>query len=593
MELTSDERLLEAYETTGGAHRPIPVIDLFAGPGGLGEGFASRRRPDGGQAFQIRLSIEKDPAAHQTLLLRSFYRQFWATDEQDGVPDDYYAFLRGEITRTELFERHPDEAAAAAREAWLVELGVEDHGVVRQRIAEALGPDPGPWVLIGGPPCQAYSLVGRARILGEHRKQQRAEVAEGKRVETDVDPAKAFDADHRHLLYREYLRIIADHRPTVFVMENVPGLLSSKIAGEPVIGRIVRDLQDPLRALSGGELPDNTSPLGYSLSGLTELGASASLFAGVEASARDVRSFVVDASDYGVPQARKRVLIVGVRDDCPGRPRYLQRASVVTVGQAIGDLPKLRSTLSREPDSADARVDALEAVRGQAWFAAARPDVQMRVARALVRISGAGRRALPASAAPPGKRSSPGQFMTWCRDDRMGCTCNHAARAHRRDDLWRYLFAACFADVRGLSPHLRDFPTELLPEHASAKTGGDIRDVAFGDRFRVQVRDRPASTVVSHIARDGHYYIHYDPDQCRALTVREAARLQSFPDNYRFEGNRTQQFGQVGNAVPPLLAYQVARSVFDFMSALGVPARPALRVPVGTGVEAGVAGHAS
>lgn len=357
-------------------------------------------------------------------------------------------------------------------------------------------------------------------------------------------------------------------------MENVPGLLSSKVAGEPVISRIVRDLQHPLRTLRTEESPEDTSHLGYNLSGLTEVGANETLFSDANAMASDVRSFIVDASNYGVPQARKRVFIVGVRDDYFGRPQHLQRVTQIPVGQAIGDLPKLRSALSREPDSAEARVCAIEAVRDHAWYSDLKPVVQVRVARALIRIAGLGRRNPQASSSPPAKRFSPSELMRWCRDERMGCTCNHAARAHRRDDLWRYLFAACFADVNNLSPHLRDFPEELLPKHASVRTVEDVRDVPFGDRFRVQVRSRPASTVVSHIARDGHYYIHYDPDQCRSLTVREAARLQSFPDNYRFEGNRTQQFGQVGNAVPPLLAYKVAGAVLAFLDSLSVQVRP-------------------
>jgi DNA (cytosine-5)-methyltransferase 1 len=140
---------------------------------------------------------------------------------------------------------------------------------------------------------------------------------------------------------------------------------------------------------------------------------------------------------------------------------------------------------------------------------------------------------------------------------------HHETRSHMRSDIHRYLFASSFAKAANTSPKLPDFPPNLLPNHENATDD----DAPFTDRFRVQLPDGSSSTVVSHIAKDGHHFIHYDPSQCRSLTVREAARLQTFPDDYFFEGTRTQQYTQVGNAVPPWLARKIATVVLNFLTA--------------------------
>lgn len=522
----------------------IPVIDIFAGPGGLGEGFASLRTDANDRAFRIKLSIEMDKYAHRTLLLRSFFRQF---DDPEHVPDDYYQYLRGEgrwrgRTLEDLLDSHPHAGDAARREAWCRELSSASRvaAAVDKRIIAVLGPEGAkrPWVLVGGPPCQAYSLVGRARML---------------RPKGD-----AFYKDRRHTLYREYLRILADFRPAVFVMENVKGLLSATSqSGDRVLAQILRDLERPHAGLR------------YRLFALSRptrdgLGLAEVLVP---------TDFVVRSEQFGIPQARHRLIILGVRVD-GGRPdpvlrRHLEPSTApVSLKMALSGLPKLRSGVSRAEDSAAAWSDVLTGVLRRPWFkslaaskAAGDQSVAVRIGSAvnkLPRGAGRGARFVSWKSAPSFENT---RLAEWFVDERLGGACNHETRSHRSDDLERYLFLSAFAAVHQVSPKLQDLPERLLPDHANV--GEALLTGMFNDRFRVQLLNQPSTTITSHISKDGHYFIHPDPAQCRSLTVREAARLQTFPDNYFFEGPRTEQYHQVGNAVPPLLARQIAEIVLD------------------------------
>lgn len=532
--------------------RPIPVIDLFAGPGGLGEGFSAYEH-GGIHAFRIALSIEKEETAWRTLRLRSFFRHLRIAPDGSGiaVPSDYYRYVRGEISHDDLFARHPRAAMEAEEEAWKIELGSPEpgHEGVRKRIAAALGPmRTGCWVLTGGPPCQPFSLAGRARNRGKA----------GYRLETDP----------RHQLYLEYLRVIADHWPPVFVMENVKGLLSAQVNGASLFARVIDDLTDPSRAL---QRPASKRGRRYRLFSVSRPHRQPLYALDSRSSSPDPGHYLVLAEEHGIPQARHRVILLGVRDDLLESPTPVQNGQPVhTVADAIDGLPRLRSGLSRGKDSVEAWEAWLSAQRNSRWLRQLRTSGNTDVADTVLDVLADLRRPRAGRGAEYVPCEPWVNFaQTWFLDPRLDGIPNHASREHIPEDLSRYLFAACFAKVWKRSPSLRDFPSDLLPDHASAEVAS-TKGGYFADRFRVQVRGRPSTTVVSHIAKDGHYYIHYDPTQCRSLTVREAARLQTFPDNYVFVGNRTSQYTQVGNAVPPLLAREIAAVVFRLFQSAGM-----------------------
>lgn len=519
-------------------HDRIPVIDLFAGPGGLAEGFSALHDEEG-NVFRICLSVEKDQYAYSTLELRSFFRQF----PHEQVPEEYYSYLRKEISRERLFSAWQEEAGRARQEAWRAELGSEklSDDKVDARIKSALG-SAKKWVLIGGPPCQAYSTVGRSRNKGE----------------------KSYvyvpEKDNRHFLYREYLKIIARHWPPVFIMENVKGILSAKVNGSRIFDHILTDLHDPLAALrDDGYLVRN----GYKYK-IYSLAKPVSYPAGDFQPRYSPADFLIMSEKYGIPQSRHRVILIGVREDYDvAAPMPLSpKDDHVSAASVLDDLPRLRSGLSREEDTFERWEERVWEIMDDSilYDAICREHGKKMQAHIEMALSGL----CETSEYNRGKEFLPFDGINrndWYGDSRLKGVCNHTTKAHMPSDLHRYLFAACFSEIHERSPTLPEFPKKLWPEHKNAHKAK--RSGNFSDRFRVQLASKPATTVMSHISKDGHYYIHYDPAQCRSLTVREAARLQTFPDNYFFEGPRTQQYIQVGNAVPPLLAYQIAEVVHD------------------------------
>ena len=445
--------------------KPIPVVDLFAGPGGLSEGFSRLKDASGNRAFDVRVSIEKDQNASETLKLRAFFRSF-----QGKVPDCYYDYLRGKITKEELVANGlvKEEWRRAEHEAHRATLGETPSDIIDKWIFDAIGKHD-PWILIGGPPCQAYSLVGRSR-------------------RRSADPV-AFEQDERHFLYREYLRIIRKFKPALFVMENVKGMLSSVHGGSLIFDRIFDDLSRP------------------------EVGLDYDIRSFVNHSENlKPKDFIIEAERYGIPQKRHRVILFGVRSDYATKNRrhrlLIQCDQSVTVREAISSMPKLRSRLSlksSKPDSSKNWLDVISKTPKflKDWKDPRRSDVISLMTEVI--------RQTKLTEYNVGSRffsdlewvdnNMPIEINDLIKDTRLQGICQHETRSHMPSDLHRYLFAACYAGIYKNSPNLGQYPLTLWPEHKNVNTN----EVPFNDRFRVQCWGFPSTTVVSHIAKDGHY----------------------------------------------------------------------------------------
>ena len=502
------------------------IIDLFAGPGGLGEGFSTVKNKNGEALFKIVISVEKDPIAHKTLLLRAFLRKF------NTIPEEYYQYIQGNISINDLYEKYPEQKYSADNEALNHELGKKgDNKLIYQKIKNSLDKTEN-WILIGGPPCQAYSIIGRSRRKND-------------------DPEK-LEKDKRQFLYREYLRIIYEFEPPFFLMENVKGILSSTIKGEKIFQKIISDLKNPAKAFRKTE----KNKAKYKIYSLIKIPKTEKNIKPMD--------YVIKSENYGVPQSRHRVFLFGVREDINIKQLILDQKKTIPLNDVITGLPKLRSGLSKKKDSLEKWKKEIGSIKETKWLDKIDDKVKtlmLNIIDDIKRVEyGRGSDFVDSNI-----NYKNDEYLRWFMDERLLGFCNHSTRSHIRKDLYRYLFASCYAKTYAHSPKISDFPRYLLPEHRNVKNG-DTDD--FSDRFRVQIENKPSTTITSHIAKDGHYYIHPDPRQCRSFTVREAARLQTFPDNYFFEGPRTEQYKQVGNAVPPLLAKDIALLVSQMIQTI-------------------------
>ena len=494
------------------------IVDLFAGPGGLAEGFSAVLDGNGKRFFEISLSVEKDETAYKTLMLRAFVRQF----APHKLPNIYYSFLKGAVTLDAIKHSYETEWLKAEREVLNLELGTTiGNRSIDEYLDELIENKGGTeFIVIGGPPCQAYSVAGRSRNLSKKNY--------------------VLVEDDRHYLYREYVRIIERLRPIAFIMENVKGIISSKVDGGGIFQRIISDLSHAAD--------------GYNLLPLNQTKENKQ-FKG--------KDFVVYSENHGIPQARHRVFIVGLRRDVKiptlEKPLLKSFSPTTSIEYAICDLPKLRSGLSR----GDSYTLWNETVIKEANEIINSNQVPIDVKQCVKDLldNGLGNIVLRSDMRPSCEAPEiHDELKDWILDPKLNQILHHETRGHIPRDLGRYLYAAAYASANGSSPKLSNFPNFLQPKHRNRNSG------KFADRFRVQVKNRVCSTITSHISKDGHYFIHPDPLQIRSLTVREAARVQTFPDNYFFAGQRTAQYHQVGNAVPPFLAFQIGNVIKSLLN---------------------------
>lgn len=407
----------------------IKVLDLFAGAGGFSEGFYAN-------GCDLVAHIEMDKEACGTLSTRAIFHAL----KKKNKLTFYFKYLLGEISKNDIISRfHLEKEHNSVIQA---EIGKENIPILINEVKKRLlGKKLD--IIIGGPPCQAYSNIGRSR---------------------DKNGMKG---DKRNFLYKYYIEFLIGLKPKIFVFENVLGL---KTAGG---GKYLRDMRRLMK------------DAGY-----------------------DTDYRILNAADYGVPQNRKRLIIIGW-NKLSGLKEYpyfnkIERSYLVK--DFLKDLSSIKSnnTVKKMNYKTDSLLLTKLGIR-EKWL----PNV-----------------------------------------------FDHITRPNTKKDLDIYKIAL-EKYSKGKLLKYNELPKNLVT-HQNTK--------AFLDRFKVvDSNAKAAQTIVAHISKDGHHFIYPDKKQLRSLSVREAARLQTFPDSYRFEGSRTSQFHQIGNAVPPMLAKIIAKELLSIL----------------------------
>ena len=399
-------------------------IDLFAGAGGLSEGFIR-------EGFIPVAFVEKDANACYTLKTRITYYNL----NNMGNQEIYLHYLKGKLSKEELYGNVPENLLNSVINE---EINKETIDLIFQkidRIAEKNKID----IIIGGPPCQAYSLIGRSKIGEIVRK------------------------DNRNYLFRYYIEFLKRYKPDAFIFENVPGLLSA------ANGKYFTEM----------------------LKGFKSIGYC-------------VQHKILNAADYGVLQNRKRVFIVGSRENnhftFPEPDKNI--STHYTLKDLFYDLPLLKAGEKKNI----------------AYYKYGENDY---LKNSFIRNG-------------------------------FDFTTQHITRPLNNHDLAIYKMAINKFAEEGIQLRYNELPEELQSHR---------NKTSFTDRFKVLNLSGLSHTLVSHLSKDGHYYIYPDLKNPRSISIREAARIQSFPDDYFFEGSRTSCFQQIGNAVPVLFAQAIAKKI--------------------------------